>query len=386
VKGTASAGEVSLQAATFQDTTDEIRKVLAAAATTSANLQAARIYPKITKGTPTPSDVATTIRKLAEWGMRLHSAFFDRFAKPGSKLRTDLVRLIDATDEAIQVVRFSYEDVFFWTLLYDWDRPSNPNADVCLGWKLDTSGAAVPCGHDSSSALYCVRGFWGVRHRIEECVDQPSGSITTISAPASGKPVRVVADAGVPGGKTLAADLATDLGAPNVEAGPGVPATLLDLLFDKPSERPALLILLGHHERQARVAGGNLSRFRVDGTPTWLSEDDVRARAKKKTDAWSQPRSLILMMACESAATGLTTLTDFVTVWTVSGASAIVGTDAVIGSSLAADFAVRFSHRVWKEKETLGTAMTGIRGELLAEGNPLAFLFHAIGDVDLVVN
>jgi hypothetical protein len=30
--------------------------------------------------------------------------------------------------------------------------------------------------------------------------------------------------------------------------------------------------------------------------------------------------------------------------------------------------------------------MTGIRAELLAEGNPLAFVFHAIGNVDLTLN
>jgi hypothetical protein len=153
-----------------------------------------------------------------------------------------------------------------------------------------------------------------------------------------------------------------------------VPATLLDLLFDKPSERPSLLILLGHHERQPRPAGEPLSRFRVDATPTWLSEDDVRARAQEQTDAWSQPRSLVLMMACDSAATGLTTLTNFVTAWTVSGAGAIVGTDAVVGSRLAADFARRFSQRVWKDRNL--ALPTAIRGELLAEGNPLAFLFR----------
>jgi len=54
-----------------------------------------------------------------------------------------------------------------------------------------------------------------------------------------------------------------------------------------------------------------------------------------------------------------------------------------VGSNLAADFARRFSRRIWSGKENLGSAMTEIRAELLAEGNPLAFLFHAIGDVDL---
>jgi hypothetical protein len=116
-----------------------------------------------------------------------------------------------------------------------------------------------------------------------------------------------------------------------------------------------------------------------------LSEGDVRSRAQKETAAWSQPRSAVVMMACASSTTGAETLTDFTTAWNACGASAIVGTECVIGSRLAAEFARAFATRTWKDKKNLGDAMAEIRADLLAEGNPLAFLFHAVGDIDLVL-
>jgi hypothetical protein len=383
IKGTNVSQEVALAATTFEATSDEIRKILAGAATDPNNPIAARIYQKINRGDPTPADVATTIRTLAEWGSRLYSAFFDRVALPGSALRKELVRLLDAAGESIQIVRFRYEDVFPWTLLYDWDLPADRSADVCLGWKLDAAGQPVECGHTSSSGVFCVGGFWGVRHRVEERIDQPDGGLMSIMASANGTPVRVVADAALPGASTLPADLASDLGAANVDSGPGVPKDLLDLLFDK-DKRPSLFIILGHHDQQSGTPP--LARIQIDGTPTWFSEDDLRTRAKKSADAWEQPRSLVLLMGCDSATTKLATLTNFITAWCTVGAGAIVGTEAVVGSTTAADFARRFSDRAFKQKQSFGAAMTGIRAELLAEGNPLAFVFHAIGNVDLTLN
>jgi NTE family protein len=54
-------------------------------------------------------------------------------------------------------------------------------------------------------------------------------------------------------------------------------------------------------------------------------------------------------------------------------------------NSLFAKFARSFAQRSWGKKEPLGAALSAIRADLLAEGNPLAFMFHALGDVDLVL-
>lgn len=169
-------------------------------------------------------------------------------------------------------------------------------------------------------------------------------------------------------------------------AGPVQPQLLLDVLFNTTPARPALLILLGHHERQLLPGGLGQSRIKIDSAPEWLSEADVRSRAQKQMAAWTQPRSIVVMMACASGTTGAETLTDFTTAWNACGASAIVGTECVIGSQLASEFARAFASKTWKEKKNLGEAMAEIRADLLAEGNPLAFMFHAVGDIDLVLS
>jgi hypothetical protein len=383
IKGTGSAEEVSLRASTFDNAVKEVRKVLAAAAEDPANPGLAREYLILTKGAQPDTDVAETIRKLADWGNRLYGAFFARVVVGQSQIRPDLVRLAASGGEAIQVVRFAYEDTFPWALIYDWDRHVDENAPVCLGWIVGPDGRAVPCAHRVDSGVYCARGFWGVRHRVEELLQQPEGSVKSVSASAKGPAVRVVADSSLAGGQTLFDELTAGLGKRNVAFGPNQAQPLLNILFDEPDRRPSLLILLGHHEQRDQTAGGLASRLQIDGKPEWLSEEEVRQRTQKQPSCWNQPRSVILLMACESATTGLTTLTDFITTWNTSGAGAIVGTECVVGSKLAADFAQRFTHRVWKNKEELGSAMMGIRGELLAEGNPLAFLFSAVGDLDL---
>jgi len=385
LKADGSSGEVALPAATFEDAAKEIRRLLEQAARDRTSPGLGRDYATLARGAPVPADVASTIRGLAGWGRKLYRAFFHRAALPCSRLRPHLVALKGSQAQRIQVIRFEYKDAFPWPLLYDWDLPADSDAPVCLGWQTDAMGKAAVCSHDGRVALYCVRGFWGVRHYVEELIDQDGGSETKVTPPTQGQPVRLVADAGLPESVWLATALTGDLGATEVATGPVQTAPLLDLLFQKPDHRPALLILLGHHERQLRTPQPDVSRIRIDSTPQWLSDEDVSSRAEMEPNAWGQPRPIVLLAACSSATTGIDTLTDFVTAWTVSGASAIVGTECVVGSKLAASFSLSFANRVSKRKEPLGKALTGIRADLLADGNPLAFLFHEVGDVDLVL-
>jgi hypothetical protein len=383
LKSDGSSHEMSLPAATFQKTHDEIRKQLEAAATDPSAPALAFNYPKIKRGSLTPADVAGWIRAFAVWGHKLYDAFFDRIAEPGSPLRPHIVGLRNKTAERIQVFRFKYEDAFLWPLLYDWNIPPNPAAPVCLGWTIDSQGQPVPCAHDDPSDEYCVRGFWGVRHRVEELL--PGTPVKNVNPPTADKPVRLIADSALPESASLTTDLTTSVGAAALAAGPVQPASLLDVLFKTTTARPALLILLGHHERQLLPGGLGQSRIKIDPAPEWLSEADVRSRAQKEPAAWSQPRSAVVMMACSSGTTGAETLTDFTTAWNACGASAIIGTQCVIGSPLAAEFARIFTIKTWNDKTNLGDAMAEIRADFLAEGNPLAFLFHAIGDIDLVL-
>src|SRR5260221_7624328 len=107
---------------------------------------------------------------------------------------------------------------------------------------------------------------------------------------------------------------------------------------------------------------------------------------RNKTPApWGQPRPIVLLMACESAATSVKTVNNFVTALNTAGASAIVGTESIIDSRFAAEFARFITVALLKDKQSLCEAITAFRRESLQKGLPLAFTFNAIGDVDLKI-
>jgi hypothetical protein len=89
-------------------------------------------------------------------------------------------------------------------------------------------------------------------------------------------------------------------------------------------------------------------------------------------------------MACDSAGTTMTTVNNFEMSLLDAGAAAIVGAEAVVPSSLAMRCAEEMSQRLWV-RQPLGAEMTRFRRRVLAMGNPLAFVFHALGNIDLTV-
>ena len=88
-------------------------------------------------------------------------------------------------------------------------------------------------------------------------------------------------------------------------------------------------------------------------------------------------------MACNSADVSPGTVNNFVLAFNTAGASAIVGTECIVDSKFAAEFAQEISIALMNDKTRLGAAITNFRRASLQKGNPLAFVFNAIGDVDL---
>src|SRR4029453_11903996 len=92
--------------------------------------------------------------------------------------------------ETIQVVRRHPEFAFPLAVLYDWALPASADAidkaPVCTG----ATGDGTPCRCDARAATsVCVRGFWGVRHVIEEFVrEQDAQDHVSDVAPAAGAP------------------------------------------------------------------------------------------------------------------------------------------------------------------------------------------------------
>jgi hypothetical protein len=230
--------------------------------------------------------------------------------------------------------------------------------------------------------VFCVNGFWGIRHYVEELIRRTCETATTV--PRQGQySIRFVGDPKISETSQLATDLKTAVEAGQFAHGPNDRAQLLDLLWQDPSQRPCILILLAHMETQEIVGQPKQSRLVLDKNQ-WLTEESITNKRSFFPDIWSQPRPIVFMGACESATTSMDTVNDFVTAWNGCGAAAVVGTEAVVGSDLAAQFARQVGADLWGGKP-LGEAVTEFRRRLIRNGNVLAFLFQAFGDVDLTI-
>jgi hypothetical protein len=324
---------------------------------------------------------------LARQGNDLFLALFRKASLASDDLRKSIERVQQASDEKLQVVCFDDNFVFPWSLLYDFLVPDRrkgiADPPICLGVAVDAAGNSVACSHSSKDRVFCVRGFWGVRHYIEEIIGNGTLLNPTVSR-ASRDPVRLVYDSNLAQSATLLKNLQNKLGASNVTVGPTDPDTLIDLLWDDPPKRPSILIVLAHLDTDDPVSVGEPEGERIVLEPQnkWLTRKMISERIAPK---WAQPRSIVLLMVCDSAAGGVEKVNTFVSAWDTAGAGAIVGTECIVGSQLAADFAEQLSVAMWKNSRTLGEATTSFRRQLTSQGNPLAFLFRAVGDIDLTV-
>jgi hypothetical protein len=336
-------------------------------------------YPE--PGAPIPPLFHEIMREFAEFGTRLHNALFMRL---GRAFRDRLRTLASSRDEVIQVVRFDPNFVFPWAAVYDFPLPTSvvgaPPPEVCPGVKVLAGGGVGPCGHTSSDEIYCINGFWGVRHILEELIagdPHDQDAVTAINRRTKDRAIRFAVDEDEPHTVAMRDKLSQSLGSGFAMVRPE--ETLLDLLWQE-DERPAVLIVLGHLEKSPVKGEPPGIRIVLPGGKSWLRADDILKRVKKKE--WEQPCTLVMLMGCETALTELGTLTDFVTALQSARAGAVVGTECVAFSRLLARFATEVTLALW-QKTKLGQAVTEFRRLMLRAGNPLAFVFQAIGGTDV---
>jgi hypothetical protein len=381
LKSTQTSGELTLLPSTFDPEVNDLRNELDGLSADQYGYE--RVFPKVLAGQQPAADVAEAFRNLIRRGRNLYKAFFNAAAKTGS-VRKALATVASSSDEKIQVIRFDDHFVFPWTLLYDFplpdEREGDPPRPLCLGQEVDAAGATVSCSHTNKDQVYCVRGFWGVRHYTEELLEQSGGKATSISRPAKG-PLRLVAASNL----TESAGLETDLKSIEnaTEVGPAGGKPLLDLLWADPSQRPSILVFLAHLEKEDKPGEPKGVRIFLGGAD-WLTLNELSNKVTSGVPEWNDPRPIVLQMTCDSADVDVTTLNHFLLQWNTAGAAAIVGTEARVGAGIAARCAKSLSAMLWN-KTPLGQAVTGYRRELVFEGNPLGFLFTAYGDVDLAV-
>jgi hypothetical protein len=346
-------------------------------------------YPS--SGSEAAADFQRVARKLIERGSELHSALFG--PQVSKELKKELRELAAESDKTIQIIRHDPNYAFPWPIVYDFPLPTKihgaPEPTVCVG--TDDGGVAPAddaarypfkrCSHGPDDEVYCVYGFWGLRHRIEQLVEtssQERDAIKDIKPSTLQSCVRVAAMTGDPNAKKLVEKMSEELGSAFVETTPV--DNLVDLLWDD-GKRPAVLVVIGHMSISNVVGEPEEPRIVLQPKERWFLASDIIKRVKK-TEEWKPPNTLVLLMACSGGAVELTTLTDYVKNLTSAGAAAVASTECLVYSSLAARFAHEVTSDLWN-KQTLGDAVKFFNRRLVGGGNPLAFTFNCLGNADI---
>jgi hypothetical protein len=275
---------------------------------------------------------AAAVWKLASKGGELVRRLFEQ-ADDSAKAALGLVA--QSADQTVQVVRANLDRAVPWSLVYDWPLPrvlyGAPDPPVCFG----RTESGDRCTHGFDDKKVCVYGFWGIRHRLEELLADPSKTdlpdMVAVADPS------ILVALGIPDNQTaeLVPRLSSVVAPGNVRTL-GEQDLLLDWLFRL--DRPAVVVILGHHETRNLIGEPPGSRITLLTGDGWLLDKEITER-RIKNPQQPLPHSLVLLLSCGSAVIAPTQLTSFLSALTGVRASAIVGTACDVYSDLAADFA-----------------------------------------------
>jgi len=379
VKGT-DAATFRLTEAFLSTQVAEFRRILAWAALDEAG--GPRFPSRPLPGQPPSPAFHEVVRQLADWGGQVHHALFER-ASP--KMQEALRAVANGADGILQIVRHDTNFVFPWAAVYDFRRPEAiegaPPPRVCTGFSQTSEGAITPCGHRRQDAVYCARGFWGLRHRVEQVLS-PYAEDAVQEISHSDEHPRIELAVGTEDHHTrkLQQTLRERFG-PSLREVTGTDA-LLDLLWN-PRTRPSQLIVMGHLETRPIAGEPQGPRLVLPSRERWLRAAAVADRTIDDR-GWDQPRPLVFLMACSAAATQLSTPNDLLLALARAGAAAVIGTECIIFSGMASRFADEVTDALWRHRP-LADAVNDFRANLLREGNPLAFAFTVYGDAELTL-
>jgi hypothetical protein len=310
------------------------------------------------------------IRRLARDGAKLHE---ELRARSGDALFEALRSVAKERDKTIQIIRYDPNYALPWSAFYDFDLPAG-DAPICRG--MTERGDACDHGPMQALDLFCVYGFWGVRHRIEQFLVPPHGESSTPPVLAARTEAPTLVALGV--NDTSTDELLRELKriapdfAEQVDAG----SDILGVLWAK-TTRPTFLVVVGRLD-----SGSDFPRIVLSPTQV-LDGSSVNKRAWVE-GRLKDPRPIVLLMACGSTATDLATHAGLSLAVSSAGAAAVVGTEASVFTGLVKDFVNEVMNQLW-EGRCLGAAITAFRRSLLGKGNPLAFVFTAFGDADLTI-
>jgi hypothetical protein len=329
------------------------------------------------------------IQELALAGRSLYNGLWTQVSEDFQNV---LRKLRNSSEKTIQVTRLATNFLFPWASLYDFDQPSTkPSAapaEVCKGFtrpEHSCKKCLENCLYPDKTKTYCVFGFWGTRHKVEQLLHTPfqrEEAITEIK-PAAQKAVQIsvgvrgkIVDQFIPTLKlTLGQDSVHDLQSLD---------EMMKRLWSQ-EDRPAILLVLGHYETPAP----NQPRITFAGKD-WFEPADITQRVIN-LEKWKGSNPLIVLAACGSGAASLASITSFLSAFADARAAAVIGTETTVFEGLACRFAKEISVALMKPSGTepgakaqcLGDAVLSFRRGLLQDFNPLGLVFTPYGDADL---
>jgi CHAT domain len=366
VKQQQVAQHVSLPEAVLSDQTGKFRETLLAA-----------LMDEFNNGTFSNANNSNAfddvIRQLANQGSALHRALFSRHPAIAKVLK--MIR--SSQDKILQFVRHDIGYAFPWSIIYDFKLPPNiigqEPQQVCRG---EINGQ--PCNHSFKDEVFCINGFWGARHQIEQIMGYDLGIVPQLTKKDKAD-VLLVQGHLDDHTQQLATDLKKELGNQTVSTFPKG-QNLLDRFWDQ-NNGPAVVVIIGHMETE-EIQGEPIGpRVVIDSGKQWLMEKDVIDKVFDN-EVIQNPQPLIILMSCEAAAVELKTLNDLFSSLIRAGAAGVVGTETVVFTQLAADFSQQVTLKLW-QPQRYGEAIRHVRRSMLMQGNPLGFVFTAFGDADL---
>ncbi|GGH65781.1 hypothetical protein HNQ91_002008 [Filimonas zeae] len=362
----------------------------------------ARFSFRKTPGTPPDDAFLQAIKKMARSGERLL-----RQLHGGTQQLRDALALVREQHALnIQIGRHNMNNAFPWPLLYDYILPYKDAAreaafPVCMGRPFAPDEHAAfrnkkgfGCPHNPDTEVFCVEGFWGLRHKIEQIItgDTPSDNHRKIEL-SDNSSILLVCNSKDPDTDRLHTTLKKHAQLREDQVVLVNPTmNLMDWLWDN-QRRPVMLIVVGHMETQLKANEPEEPRILTfppsewnNSTPIpkdkWIYEEILFNYYYTKKRWKDAPLPLVLLINCSSAQLNVTGPASIVRGFWTSGACAIVGTECDITSGLAARFVEEVTGSLLNGVP-LGDAIQLFNSNLVQCGNPPPFVFTCYGSTDL---
>jgi hypothetical protein len=332
------------------------------------------------------ADFDQVIWRLAASGHSLNDELFG--AALGTPLEGALNAAAQDRNRLIQAVHLARNFAFPWTAIYDFDLPptvvGGAVPTICKDFRRKhPDGTTYSCAECLDHCTYpdkrqavCVYGFWGTRQQVEQLI------VDTTEKPRDLHPIgpgAVAFTMGLTGRfvQEIPNDLTQKLGAFARQVSDD--EDFLPTLWS--DHRPAILLLVGHYRTKDVTGEPAGPRLTLPGQ-RFLKPDDIFRQRKSHPENWTDPRTVILLAACSGGVVDITSVLNFVNIFTGVGAGAVIGPEAIIYEGVARRFAVEVSEALVAGK-SVGVAILEFRRRLLQNLNPLGLLFTAYGFADL---